>query len=392
MTDLLSTAYPGELEAYWLEQARRETHTHADRDAIHRLLPDIRRLADRFTTRRPGAGAPSPAPAPAPAPSPAPTDPVYIRTSRHAVAYSLYVAPLTHARMNLLLPELPIRAPAPARPFRILDLGAGTGAASWPALARAAAAGHAALSLDACDTSRAALRSLHDVFNLLRPAAFPAALLRTHLAPAQDLDLPAAAYDLVILHYVLNELPPDVQKAVLAKAAQFLAPDGVLLLCEPLVRSDGDLLQAWRAYALGDLGLHLLAPCPHALACPLREPCHAVRSFPLPRSLQIANTTLRRDLRHLAFTFLALSKAAAPDAPQNPIPARVVAPPTFAKGQTLYPACLPDGSFARLQFLHRDLDAAARKSLRATERGQLLRLAGASPVGTPPLRRAALAP
>lgn len=386
MTDLLSTAYPGELEAYWLSQAQRETRTHADRDAIHRLLPDIRRLADRFTTRRPGAPA-----EPAAADAPAPADPVYLRTSRHAVAYSLYFAPLTHARMNLILPELPIRAPAPSRPYRILDLGAGTGAASWPALARAAAAGHAALSLDACDTSRAALRSLHDLFNLLRPAAFPAALLRTHLSDAQALDLPHAAYDLVILHYVLNELAPDAQKVLLAKAAQFLAPDGVLLVCEPLVHTAGDLLQSWRAYALDTLKLHVLAPCPHALACPLREPCHAVRSFPLPRSLQIANTPLHRDLRHLAFTFLALSKTA-PDAPQNPIPARLVAPPTFAKGQTLCPACLPDGSYARLQFLHRDLDAAAKKYLRATERGQLLRLSDASPIGTPPLRRATLAP
>lgn len=422
---LLTPAYPPALEAYWLRQAQRETRALSDRDAIQRLLPDIRRLADRFTTARPslpppaktpGEGTPpssvpsapaaSPQPRPpadaasaavpaAPVAAPAPaasSDPIYLRTACHAIAYSLYFAPLTHARMNLVLPELPLRAPDPRRPYRILDLGAGTGAAAWPALARAAAAGHAALSLDVCDTSRAALRALHETFLALRPSAFPTALLRTHLTSARDLDLPPHAYDLVILHYVLNELPPDEQLALLEHAARFLAPDGILLLCEPLVRAVGDRLRAWRDYAMDTLHLHLLAPCPHELACPLREPCHAVRTFPLPRTLQILATALHRDLRHLAFTFLALTPApaAAPTSDTAPLAARLVASPTFAKGQTLCPACLPDGSFARLQLLHRDLPAAVRKSLRALERGQRLLLADATPLGTPPLRRAHL--
>ncbi len=395
--DLLSTAYPPFLETYWLDQAQRETHSVSDRDAIRRLIPDIRRLADHFTTLRPAHPAPPPPETPAPADAPAaPTAPAtpspYIRTTRHAIAYSLYFAPLTHARVNLLLPELPIRPPDPVRPYRILDLGAGTGAASWPALANARAHGHENISLDVADTSRSALRALHDLFIALRPAAFPSALLRTHLGPVQALDLPPAAFDLVLVHYLLNELPPDEQLQLLDKATALLAPDGILLICEPLVRADGDRHRAWREHALRDLRLNILAPCPHALACPLREPCHAVRTFPLVRSLQILNSALRRDLRHLAFTSLALTRAPLPPPTLGaPIPARIVAPPTFAKGQTLCPACLPDGTFARLQILHRDLPPATRKSLRFLERGQLLPLASCTPIGTPPLARARLA-
>ena len=48
-----SLSYPVELETHWLQVAQAETRATTIRDVLHRLLPDIRRLADRFTVARP---------------------------------------------------------------------------------------------------------------------------------------------------------------------------------------------------------------------------------------------------------------------------------------------------------------------------------------------------
>ena len=45
-------AYPLELEAHWLQVAQAETRSTSLRDTLHRLLPDITRLADRLASRR----------------------------------------------------------------------------------------------------------------------------------------------------------------------------------------------------------------------------------------------------------------------------------------------------------------------------------------------------
>lgn len=365
-----SIAYPPELEAYWLKIAQAETHGTSTRDALRRILPDIARLADRFTTARPAEG---------------PTAP-YLRDTRSCAAYSLFFAPQTHARLAHILAELPPFPPT-AHPLRVLDLGCGTGAASWALLDHL---GRRPVALSAWDHSRPALRCLHDLFSTLRQARWPGALLRTTPAPLEDFAAHNEKYDVILLHYVLNELAPEAQRALLSRAARALSPNGRLILCEPLVHGAGDYMRHLRAYALFDLHLHLLAPCPHELACPLDGPCHDVRTWKLSQALQILNSTLHRDLRHLAYALLVLTPNAPPAA--ETIRARIVGSPSSAKGQTLCPACCSDGQIHRLQLLHRDFDTAGRKELRHLERGQILRLATLDPLGDPSLFRATPAP
>ena len=363
-------SYPPELEAHWIRVAQAETHGTALRDALHRLLPDVRRLADRFTVARPTDADAAP----------------YLRDTRACAAYSLYFAPQTHARLAAILAELP-PFPETARSLRVLELGAGTGAAAWALLDQL---GRRPVALTAWDHSRAALRCLHDLFTELRHARWPDATLRTQCAPLAEFAPDADKHDVVLLHYVLNELPLDGRRALLGRAARSLAPGGRLIVCEPLVRAEGDFMRDLRTAALLDFGLHVLAPCPHEQACPLGEPCHDVRTWILPQSLQILNSALHRDLRHLAYSFLVLSPT--PPAGTAPLRARVVGSPTHAKGQTLCPACCSDGLVRRLQLLHRDFDVAGRKGLRHLERGQVLTLAALKPLGDPALFRAAPAP
>ena len=357
-------SYPTELEAYWLQAAQAETRAISDRDALQRLLPDIRRLADRFTTARPAADAASD----------------YLRDTRDCVAYSLYFAPQTYARLAHILAELP-PFPETPQPLRVLDLGSGTGAAAWALLDHL---GRRPVAMHARDRSRAALRCLHDCFTALRAARWPEATLRTDCAALEDFSAGEEKFDVILLHYVLNELAPDARRTLLGRAARALAPGGRLIVCEPLLRDAGDYLRDLRAYALADLDLHILAPCPHELACPLGESCHDVRTWKLPRSLQILNNTLRRDLRHLAYAFLVFSPT--PAAAQG-LRVRLVGSPAHAKGQTLCPACCSDGQIHRLQLLHRDFDTLGRKELRHYERGRVLVLDALEPRGDPPLFR-----
>lgn len=359
-------AYPHELENYWLTRAQTETRGVALRDTLQRLRGDIQRLADRFTTARPAADA----------------LPDYLRNTRDCAAYAVFFAPQTHARLSHILAELPPFPPTP-QPLRVLDLGCGTGAASWALLDHL---GPRPVLLHAHDRSRAALRCLHECFTELRAARWPEAMLRTQTAALEE-TAAQGPFEVILLHYVLNELPPALRRSLLARASQWLAPHGRLIICEPLLRDEGDYMRDLRAFALADLNLHLLAPCPHEQTCPLPEPCHDVRTWKVPQSLQILNNLLPRDLRHLAYTLLVLSPTPPPP-PDAAIRARLVGSPTFAKGQTLCPACCSDGAIHRLQLLTRDFDTAGRKTLRHLERGQILRLAGVTPLPDSSLSRA----
>ena len=365
-----SVALPPVLEQTWLALAQTETRATSDRDALHRLLPDITRLADRFTTARP---------------APSASAPPYLRTTREALAYTLYFAPQTYARTLQILQSLPLPLVPPASPpspLRLLSLGSGTGAdllALLDYFTRHPELGgdqppSFALRATAQDHSRAALRLLRDVFAALRPSRWPTATLRTDPTPldAPDAPLPPSSFDIVTLHYVLNELPPSSRRRVLSAAARAVAPGGWLILCDPLLRTEGDYLRDLRTWAIENLSpLTLLAPCPHTGPCPLSEPCHSVRSWTIPRTLQILSTALHRDLRRLDYAFLAFRRPAPTD-PAPLLPSRsawTVASAHDLKGRTEVPACLPDGTTSTLRILHRHCDASTKKRLRHLDRG-----------------------
>jgi len=347
--------YPEELERHWLDEAAAETHaTGGDRDALARLSGDVRRLADRFTTERPEGEVSD-----------------YFKNTRTCLAYALYFGPLSDARMRLMGDEAPAaKARGNAgRPWRILDAGAGIGASSWAALQRADAAGHAATELDAWDRSRVALRCLHGCFAACRDRLWPRATLRTHAGDIREAEWEAGRYDEIIVHYALNEMGPATREAVLEKAARALAEGGTMWICEPLVRAEGDWMREVRRLAMEELFLRIWAPCAHEGPCPLGEPCHAVRTFAMPRSLQILNTGLKRDVRHLAFSWLALRKGREL---RGGCRVRLTSAPSSAKGQVLYRACCPDGTVSTVQVLERGLDGKGRKALRGLERGEEL--------------------
>lgn len=177
-----------------------------------------------------------------------------------AAAYALSRMPATFAAVTAVLEELGRRAPEFA-PASLLDVGAGPGTAAW-----AAAETFPGIDATLVDHNPSFLRLAERLGQ--HSAAGSVATLSGDL---QRLD--AGRAPLVLCAYALTELAD----APLIGAAERLwaATDGALVIVEPGRPRDYERLLRVRGYLVGK-GAELLAPCPHADDCPLREPdwCH----------------------------------------------------------------------------------------------------------------------
>jgi ribosomal protein RSM22 (predicted rRNA methylase) len=186
-----------------------------------------------------------------------------------ARAYAAVRMPATFAAVRAAL-----RAAGPGlHPASLLDLGGGTGAAVWAAVA----ALPSLRSARVLDRSAAALALGRSLAARAPDAVLAGASWTQARWPA---DLPAA--ELVTLAYFVGELRAEEQVAVVAAAAERA---GAVAVVEPGTPAGfADLLRA-RETLLGN-GFRVVAPCPHDRACPWAAAgtdwCH----FParLPRS------------------------------------------------------------------------------------------------------------
>lgn len=188
-----------------------------------------------------------------------------VRDEADALAYALTRSPATFGAVHNVLERLKQRAPHFA-PATALDLGAGAGAASW-----AIAEHWPHLDSIAQVDTNAPLLQLGN--KLAQEAAAPA--LQRARQVSGDLtrldELPAA--DLVLISYVLAELPPARIENAMANAWQHTG--GVLVVVEPGTPAGYRRILQARALLLARQA-RILAPCPHEQACPLTPPdwCH----------------------------------------------------------------------------------------------------------------------
>ncbi len=257
-----------------------------------------------------------------------------IREADDALAYALTRLPATYAACASALGEAARMAPGFA-PKTLLDAGVGTGAASWAAL-EAWPRLKAAVWLDASPVFLA----LAAQFAALGPAA-----LREADAQRADLTTPGPwpKADLVLASYALAEIAPERQGAVVG--GLWDACEGVLALVEPGTPAGYARILAARA-ALIAAGAELLAPCPHAQACPLvgEDWCHF--SVRLPRSRDhLAVKGAEAPFEDERFSYLI---AARPGVATVERTARVIAPPRTGKPGIELKLCTPDGVERRL--------------------------------------------
>jgi ribosomal protein RSM22 (predicted rRNA methylase) len=203
---------------------------------------------------------------------------IAIRDQTDALAYAITRAPATYGAVRNVLTHLQLRSPAFA-PQTALDLGSGTGAASW-AIAEAF---QQIESITQADRNQPLLNLSR---TLTKHASSAALRNATQLTTDLACNLPENSADLVVLSYVLAELPPEQAQSLFVAAWGLCT--GALVLVEPGTPAGfGHILAA--RFILGGGGAHILAPCAHQRGCPILAPdwCHFAQRIERSRDHRI---------------------------------------------------------------------------------------------------------
>jgi ribosomal protein RSM22 (predicted rRNA methylase) len=194
-------------------------------------------------------------------------DPI-LSTPARAGAYAVYRMPATFAAAASALRQAQLAWPH-LSPDSVLDLGGGTGAATWAATAVFPDLSRATV----VDQVQNAIELGH---RLTRNSTHPT-LRRVRWRQCQISDaVRNAGADLVALSYVLGELTETQQHAAVSAAAQ---AGKIVMVVEPGTPSGYQRIVAARQQLI-EHGLVVVAPCPHQQDCPLHgvDWCHfAVR-------------------------------------------------------------------------------------------------------------------
>jgi ribosomal protein RSM22 (predicted rRNA methylase) len=150
--------------------------------------------------------------------------------------------------------------------------------------------------------------------------------------------LPGGQYDLVLASYALTEMAEGLIDGL--ADALWARTTGLLVIVEPGRPRDYERLLRIRARLLGQ-GAEMVAPCPHAGACPLVAPdwCHfSVRLARTKAHMQMKGATLPYEDEK--FSYLVLAR---PGVTATPVAARVLAPVEVSKFDARLKLCTPDG-------------------------------------------------
>ncbi|MFR0352228.1 small ribosomal subunit Rsm22 family protein [Streptomyces sediminimaris] len=260
-----------------------------------------------------------------------PTDAPILRDRADVAAYAAYRMPATFEAVRAALGAFADAVPDWV-PASHVDVGGGTGAATW-AVSATWPGERGVTVLDWAEPALALGREIAAANPALERTDWRRARIDAGLGP----DL--GDTDLVTVSYVLNELTePDraalVDAAAAARAVVIVeagTPGGYARVIEARDR----LLAA---------GFRVAAPCPHSAACPIvpgEDWCHF--------SARVSRSSLHRQVKggSLPYEDEKFSYVAATRLPPAPAPSRVVRRPQIRKGQVLLDLCERDGRLRR---------------------------------------------
>ncbi len=259
--------------------------------------------------------------------------------------YDEQIAPRTIAALTKIFAAIEARQPALLSGVqRVLDLGAGTGAAGAAARARFGD-GIEVVSVDSVPGPGVICA---DVTRGNRPAG-------VH-----------GRFDLIIAAHLLNELflgPVEQATLVAAWCRELLTDDGLCVLLEPALPATSRGLLATRDRLI-ERDLHIVAPCLHAAPCPAllreRDFCHDAAEWLTPP----ASAGVSRPRSRVDFSYLVLSQTA--PAALSDAHFRVVSDLLREKGRLRVFGCGPAGRHALVRLdrerspTNATLDTAAR--------------------------------
>ncbi|PPK70899.1 small ribosomal subunit Rsm22 family protein [Actinokineospora auranticolor] len=242
-----------------------------------------------------------------------------------AVAYAAYRMPATHAALGAVFDVVSGLAPG-FEPASMVDVGGGTGAAVWAALA----AWGSLREVTVIDQSAQALA-------LGKRLAGRGGLRGVQWRRAGIGEVPPA--DVVTMSYVLNELTERARADAVAALAR---AGGLVVVVEPGTPAGYERVLAARDVLVA-AGLRVVAPCPHSGACPIptgQDWCHF--------TARLNRSAVHRKIKDatLGFEDEKFSYVAAARADWAPAPGRVVRHPVKRKGLVSLRVCGADGALA----------------------------------------------
>src|ERR1700687_1327107 len=183
-----------------------------------------------------------------------------IRTEADALAYALARLPATYAAVTASLNALREIRPDFV-PANLLDVGAGTGTATWAA-AEAFSSLQSFTLVDANRALRALALDLGSGSTRLRDMTYQRGEARAALADAESAAL-------VMASYMIGEIS-DAERRALTELMWEKTRD-TLLIVEPGTTAGYDRIVALREQLIAS-GAHVAAPCPHGGKSPLTAP------------------------------------------------------------------------------------------------------------------------
>ncbi len=253
-----------------------------------------------------------------------------------AKAYLATRLPATFAAVRAALSMVEEASPSFA-PESLIDVGAGPGTALW-----AAADCWPELRRASLVEASAAIRSVGDA--LAKAGQVDCQWLAGDLTGSIP-QLPPA--DLVTLAYVLDEIAVS---AIPTAVSRLWALTGhTIVIVEPGTPAGWRRILTARATLL-EAGAHVVAPCPHAAACPIEAPdwCHFSRRVARSRVHRLAKQG-EVPWEDEKYIFIAASRH-----PAEPPASRVLAPPKISGGVGRLKLCRADGSASEITVSRRD--------------------------------------
>lgn len=281
----------------------------------------------------------------------------FMTTNAHRLAYATVRMPATFAAVSAALAEVQRLAPG-LNLESVLDLGAGTGAASWAVAETFDQARQFTLMEQDGRLIELGQRLIQTAAHqLLKTAVWQRANLRTtdEFAP----------HDLVICSYALNEIEPSAVRRILKSAWQ--AARQMLIIVEPGTMKGFEVINRARTQLI-EAGAFIAAPCPHYGTCPMTETAQTESTDWCHFAARFERSALHRRLKggtlgyeDEKFSYLAVAKHPVPHAA-----ARVLRHPKRHSGYTQLQLCTPDG-LQNITVAKRDKEA--WKQVRKTDWG-----------------------
>lgn len=252
----------------------------------------------------------------------------FITKDAQREAYLITRLPATYAAIYATLKA--IREQAPTLEIKsVLDVGAGPGTAMWALCEHWPAIEQITLiEKDLSFANLGKMLALNSPYEVIRKAHWEIGDI--------EKEQPSASYDLVIFSYSIGELPSSCLLP-LTEAYQKRAKQ-LFVVIEPGTPMGFERIRLIRRHLI-DLGGHLIAPCPHQLACPMADGdwCHF--------SARIPRSSLHRRLKggSLGYEDEKFSYVAATRSPFSLPSSRILSQPLHHSGHIKLKLCTDQG-------------------------------------------------